>query len=369
MNSSKRFYIGLDAKRAYHNATGLGVYSRSIISALEQFFPNLTLILFNPIRKSSFKFNHKEINPSHFISKHFHSFWRSFLWQVSHQYDIHIYHGLSGELPFNMPSNIKKVVTIHDLLFERFPSDYPFFDRFMYRIKTKYACKTADVIIAISEATKKDLVDFYKIRKEKIVVIGLPFTQKTISIKKAFEFNRPFIICISSFIPRKNQENLIIAFEKIAHNLDFDLILVGKPSGKYFKKIQNRIQKSPVSNRIHLLSMLEDFEIGWLYKNALFSVYPSLYEGFGIPILESISYDCPILASRIQSTEEISDMVPLFFNPNSVEDLAEKINYLYKNIDAFRTNTRIQRPEILKKYSDKHIANSLFNVYEELTNS
>jgi glycosyltransferase involved in cell wall biosynthesis len=239
----------------------------------------------------------------------------------------------------------------------------------MYRIKTKYACKTADVIIAISEATKKDLVDFYKIRKEKIVVIGLPFTQKTISIKKAFEFNRPFIICISSFIPRKNQENLIIAFEKIAHNLDFDLILVGKPSGKYFKKIQNRIQKSPVSNRIHLLSMLEDFEIGWLYKNALFSVYPSLYEGFGIPVLESISYDCPILASQIQSTKEISDMVPLFFNPNSVEDLAEKINYLYKNIDAFRTNTRIQRPEILKKYSDKHIANSLFNVYEELTNS
>jgi glycosyltransferase involved in cell wall biosynthesis len=362
----KTFNIGLDAKRAYHNKTGLGVYSRSIIAALEQYYPKLTLILFNPKKSSSFQFNHQEITPNHFISKRFHSFWRSFLWSESHKQKMDLFHGLSAELPFNMPPAIKKVVTIHDLLFERFPSDYPFFDRFMYRLKAKYACKTADIIIAVSEATKKDLIDFYKIQSEKIVVIGIPFAQKSITIKKAIDISKPFVICIASFIPRKNQENLVVAFEKIASIVDFDLILVGNPRGTYFRKVQKLIQQSNVSNRIHLLSQLEDKQIAWLYTNALFSVYPSHYEGFGIPVLESISYKCPVLASQIQSTEEISYDVPLFFNPNSTDDLAEKMEYIYMNLDAFKTKTQTHRIEILEKYSDKKIADSLYNRYSQL---
>jgi glycosyltransferase involved in cell wall biosynthesis len=277
-----------------------------------------------------------------------------------------LFHGLSAELPFNMPPAIKKVVTIHDLLFERFPSDYPFFDRFMYRLKAKYACKTADIIIAVSEATKKDLIDFYKIQSEKIVVIGIPFAQKSITIKKAIDISKPFVICIASFIPRKNQENLVVAFEKIASIVDFDLILVGNPRGTYFRKVQKLIKQSNVSNRIHLLSQLEDKQIAWLYTNALFSVYPSHYEGFGIPVLESISYKCPVLASQIQSTEEISYDVPLFFNPNSTDDLAEKMEYIYMNLDAFKTKTQTHRIEILEKYSDKKIADSLYNRYSQL---
>jgi glycosyltransferase involved in cell wall biosynthesis len=257
-------------------------------------------------------------------------------------------------------------VTIHDLLFERFPSDYPFFDRFMYRLKAKYACKTADIIIAVSEATKKDLIDFYKIKSEKIVVIGIPFAQKSITIKKAIDISKPFVICIASFIPRKNQENLVVAFEKIASIVDFDLILVGNPRGTYFRKVQKLIKQSNVSNRIHLLSQLEDSKIAWLYTNALFSVYPSHYEGFGIPVLESISYKCPVLASQIQSTEEISYDVPLFFNPNSTDDLAEKMEYIYMNLDAFKTKTQTHRIEILEKYSDKKIADSLYNRYSQL---
>jgi glycosyltransferase involved in cell wall biosynthesis len=364
----KSFNIGFDAKRAYHNKTGLGVYSRSIIAALEQFYPKLTLILFNPKKTTSFQFNHQEITPNHFISKRFHSFWRSFLWTESHKQKIDLFHGLSAELPFNMPTTIKKVVTIHDLLFERFPSDYPFFDRFMYRLKAKYACNTADIIIAVSEATKKDLIDFYKIQSEKIIVIGIPFAQKNLTIKKTIDISKPFIVCIASFIPRKNQENLVLAFEKIASVVDFDLILVGNPRGPYFKKVQKLIQKSNISNRIHLLSQLEDNQIAWLYTNALFSVYPSHYEGFGIPVLESISYQCPVLASKIQSTVEISHEVPLFFNSKSVEDFAEKMRFLYENLESFKTNTINNRSEILKKYSDKNIADSLFKLYQQLLN-
>lgn len=367
IEKNRIFKIGLDAKRAFHNNTGLGVYSRSIINSLEKFHANnLTLLLINPKKSYYFKFNHIEINPKHFVSKFLHSIWRSFLWSDQLKGHMDLYHGLSGELPFNLPAEIKKVVTIHDLLFERFPKDYPFLERFFYRIKAKYACKNADAIIAVSEATKKDIIDFYKIPAEKIWVIGIPFSQIKVEPKAITEINNPFILCVASFLPRKNQENLVIAFEKIAKNVNFDLILIGRPKGEYYKKVKKKIDSSPFTNRIHILSHLDDNQMAWLYSNAIFSVYPSLYEGFGIPVLESFLYNCPLLASEIQSTLEISKDVPLFFKSESIEDLADKMIFLYQNINQYKENTIIHQNEILAKYSDEHISHSIFKIYKNL---
>ena len=366
INSKKSFRIGMDAKRAFHNNTGLGVYSRSIINILTRFYPSINLILFNPKKTSKYQFAHQEILPQNFITKKFHSFWRTFLISSSVKNSIDIYHGLSAEMPYNLPKNIKKIVTIHDLLFERYPSDYSFFDRFMQRIKTKYACKTADKIIAVSEATKQDLIDFYKIKSDKIAVIGIPFENENKLKSQVVAIQKPFVICIASFIARKNQLTLVKAFEKIANNVDFDIVLVGNPKGRYYKKVANAIENSIYRHRIHTLSHLLASEIKWLYENALFSIYPSHYEGFGIPVLESIAHNCPLLASKIKSTEEISNNIPLFFNPNSTDDLAEKMEYIYNHLDVFKTKTQTHRIEILEKYSDKKIADILYYQYSQL---
>jgi glycosyltransferase involved in cell wall biosynthesis len=159
---------------------------------------------------------------------------------------------------------------------------------------------------------------------------------------------------------------LVKAFEKIAYKVDFDIVLVGNPKGRYYKKVANAVENSIYRHRIHTLSHLSASEIKWLYENALFSIYPSHYEGFGIPVLESIAHNCPLLASKIKSTEEISNNIPLFFNPNSTDDLAEKMEYIYMNLDAFKTKTQTHRIEILEKYSDKKIADSLYNRYSQL---
>ncbi len=366
MDSKNSLRIGMDAKRAYHNTTGLGVYSRKIIDVLTRYYPEINLFLFNPKKTSNYQFTHQEILPQNFITKKFHSFWRSFLISSSVKNSIDIYHGLSAELPYNMPKNIKKIVTIHDLLFERYPNDYSFFDRFMHRIKTKYACKAADKIIAVSEATKQDLMDFYKIKDDKIVVIGVSFEFENNEIPQAVAIQKPFVLCIASFMARKNQMTLIKAFEKIAEKVDFDMILVGNPKGNYYKKVAIAIENSNYKNRIHIISHLSASEIKWLYENALFSIYPSLYEGFGIPVLESIAHNCPLLASKIKSTEEISENIPLFFNPNSIDDLAEKMEYIYNHLNIFKTKTQNHRVEILEKYKDDKIAKLLFEAYQNL---
>src|SRR5690554_1012496 len=156
--------IGFDAKRYFHNNTGLGNYSRDLVRILSGYYPENTYYLYNtkPNIERSVLINTKhtiERLPSSFFAKKFKSIWRMAGIKKQLKKDgIHIYHGLSGEIPINLPDKIKSVVTIHDLIFMRYPHLYSFFDRKIHFWKFKYAAKHADYVIAISEQTKKDII-------------------------------------------------------------------------------------------------------------------------------------------------------------------------------------------------------------------
>jgi glycosyltransferase involved in cell wall biosynthesis len=310
------FKLGLDAKRAFNNHSGLGVYSRSLIEYLEKNIPNLDIILFTPKKKiwtSSLLT----------VTNIFGALWRTFfIYFDLVKYKIDVYHGLAGELPFFIPSSVKKVVTIHDLLFLQFPNDYPWIDRLIYNIKAKYACKHADSIIAVSEVTKKNIIDFYNISPEKISVIP-----NTAPILPNFSDEKPhpqdYIICISSFLGRKNQDILVKAFERIADQVSFDLIFIG--SGKRLAEIKNLASNSKYNSRIKFLTGLNDSKKTNYLKHCLFSVYPSQGEGFGIPILESFQMNKPIILSDTPIHREVAADGGLYFILNSIEDLAEKM--------------------------------------------
>ena len=167
--------IGFDAKRAYHNGTGLGHYSRTLIRSLAEYFPQDEYFLFNPKPSELFKLNGKNIHevlPSKLLHKTLSSVWRStWIKNDLEKLDIDIYHGLSNEIPLDIhKTGIKSVVTIHDVIFERFPEQYSKIDVEIYKRKFKYACDHADKVIAISEQTKKDIMEFYKTPEEKITV-------------------------------------------------------------------------------------------------------------------------------------------------------------------------------------------------------
>ena len=211
--------IGFDAKRAFNNHSGLGVYSRELISAVQRLLPESMLILFSPkIKKDIFSITENSRLRIENSSLGF--LWRSCLIYFDiKKSNLNVYHGLAGELPFWIPKGVKKIVTIHDVLFERFPDDYPWIDRKIYAWKAKYACKTADRIIAVSEATKRDLIDFYQINESKIKVIsvGINFNVK-LDTKRPYPRN--YMVCISSFLPRKNQSLLIDSFQMVVEKMD-----------------------------------------------------------------------------------------------------------------------------------------------------
>jgi glycosyltransferase involved in cell wall biosynthesis len=172
--------IAFDAKRAFLNYSGLGNYARTLVKSLHEYYPENKYTLFTP-RKSDNEFqqyissqsNISIEEPLSFIDKKLRSRWRSYgITELLNDKHINVYHGLSNELPFNI-SNFKgkKIVTIHDLIFLRYPKLYPFIDAQIYNKKFRHACDIADVIIAISEETKRDIEKYYFIPSEKIKVI------------------------------------------------------------------------------------------------------------------------------------------------------------------------------------------------------
>ncbi len=163
--------IGFDAKRAFSNLTGLGNYSRSVINSISSIIPTSEIYLFNPNKKNIIfhpsQKNIKIVQPNKFINR---KYWRlKGLNKEINSLNIDIYHGLSNELPIGLKT--KSIVTIHDLLFLKYPNFYNFIDRKIYAFKSKMACNKADKIIATSLQTKKDIVKYFNIDSEKITVI------------------------------------------------------------------------------------------------------------------------------------------------------------------------------------------------------
>ena len=170
--------IGFDAKRAFNNFTGLGNYSRTLIETLAHFYPENTYHLFTPNLNTNPRIAAFSKNPS--LKIHTPSFpfnkisplWRSyFINKDILSSGVQIFHGLSHELPIGLSKKIKQVVTVHDLIQERYPQYYTAIDRKIFTLKLKQACHQADIIVAISEQTKRDIIEFLKIDAEKIQVI------------------------------------------------------------------------------------------------------------------------------------------------------------------------------------------------------
>lgn len=174
MHQNKFMRIGFDAKRAFLNASGLGNYSRNMISYLTKQFPENEYFMFTP--KTSDRFDFIKDNAARTILPQttFHrtctSYWRTYsLTGELSKYNLDLYHGLSNEVPYNIVhSDVKSVVTIHDLIFLRLPKLYKRIDRNIYEKKFRYACANADKIIAISEQTKRDIIDFLEPMKVKL---------------------------------------------------------------------------------------------------------------------------------------------------------------------------------------------------------
>ena len=330
--------IGFDAKRAFQNRTGLGNYSRMLICGLAQQHQDVRSFLYAPVMSGEYKgyfsgyANISTRQPSG-MDRHFPNLWRRYGVSVHLRGDkVDIFHGLSHELPHGIPRSIKKVVTMHDLIVWRYPQYYSAFDRRVHRIKQRHACRIADVVIAISQQTKSDLIKYMHVPEAKIRVLyqscdnifWKPVSeQDKASVREAYSLPERYVICVGSIEERKNQQAAIKALAELP--ADLHLVIVGRPHGSYYHTIQSEIKRNRLTDRVHIITNADFEDFPALYANAVASVYVSQFEGFGIPIVESMCCDVPVVTSNLSSMPEAGGDAALYADPNNPHEIAQQL--------------------------------------------
>ncbi|HEY9197395.1 MAG TPA: glycosyltransferase family 1 protein [Mucilaginibacter sp.] len=371
--------IGFDAKRAFYNNTGLGNYSRWLVKALAYFHPENSYFLYTPKAKINSRLDFL----SHYrniLTKTPQSRWFTFWWRSKGvvkdllRDGIQLYHGLSHELPSGIgQSGICTVVTIHDLIFLRYPEQFGWLNCRIYLAKVKHACKTADKIIAISKKTKADLVELLQIDASKIEVVyqgcdvAFDVTQtaaQKAAVKSKYNLPDKFILNVGTIEERKN---LLLAARalKYTHN-DIPLIVVGKPT-KYTNEVKAYLLTNNLSDRVVFLTDITFDDLPAIYQQASVFVYPSRYEGFGIPVLEALNSGVPVIAATGSCLEEAGGPNSRYIHPDDAEGLA-------REIDIVTTDENIRQTMIEKGlehaalFNDDKLALQLQHLYINILN-
>ena len=380
--------IGFDAKRAYHNNTGLGHYSRTLINLLLDYYPEHQYYLFNPKKSSKYQLdraNLHEVLPSAFPDTLITAAWRSsWVKKDLKRLDIDIYHGLSHEVPIGIKkTGIKSVVTIHDLIPEHYPEQYNPIDVKIYRTKFRYACEQADKIIAISEQTRQDIIDFYKIPGEKIDICWQSCSplfsvrateEEKKRISKKYELPPEFFLSVGSIVDRKNLLNVCKAFFLLRNDLDIPLVVIGN-GGKYKQKVKDFILQHDLEKKIIFLSekteaktdpgYLSTPDLSVIYQLAIAMIYPSFYEGFGAPVLEALWSQLPVITSNVSCLPEVGGPGAYCVDPNSAEDLAEAIQRVYTD-KALVSDMIAKGIQHTQEFTPEKYAASVMDVYKSL---
>ena len=366
--------IGYEAKRIFHNRTGLGNYGRNMIRLLTEYDPSKKFFLFNTkkskLEKEVLKENATVIYPEGFW-KFFPSFWRLFGQRKQiESLKLDVYHGLSGEVPIQFKtSNIPKVVTIHDLIFLSHPHFYKIWDRIIYKLKFKYAIKKATHVIAISEQTKWDIMNFFKVGAEKITVVyqgcndafKKEYDAKSIKSTK-IKFNLPneYILNVGTIQTRKNALTLVKAIKGTSYHL----VLVGSEK-KYAKKLFQYIKKNRLENQVTLISNINTQELAITYQHATVFCYPSVCEGFGIPIIEAMFSRIPVIVTNGGCFPEAAGPDAIYVEPYDIAQIRDKLHWIYAHPEE-RKLLAEKGYQYVQRFSDKHVSSRLNQLYKSV---
>lgn len=266
------------------------------------------------------------------------------LWQTTGQLkpdinQIEVFHAWEWQLP--PLKKLPLVVTIHDLAYKLFPetahpSVISHYDRLLGEIESNQQIR----VIAVSQTTKQDILKLTRIEESRVHVVyeSLPVESEIVPSAEMlamtqFEFPKPFLLFVGTTEPRKNLTNIIQAWESVKD--DFDLVIAGSVGWDEFK----------LKPGMHVLGYVPDEKLAALYRTAHALVYPSLYEGFGLPILEAYFHGCPVITSNTSSMSEIAGQPARLVNPENAAEIAEGI----LSIEAADTKARQKRQQDMRQ--------------------
>lgn len=368
--------IGFDAKRLFFNGSGLGSYSRSSVENLCRYFPKNNYTLFSPKKGNPQNFNtdlcDNIIYPTG-IASIAPSIWRSFACSGSiKKSGIDIYHGLSNEIPLDINrANLKSVVTIHDLIFIRFPELYKPIDRKLYIEKYGISCRIADHIIAISNQTKDDIVNFLEIDPEKISVVyqgcspiyyNKSTEEQKNELRKKYQLPNQFILSVGTIEKRKN---VMLTLQAIVEGkIDINIVICGRRT-PYVDIIMAYAQNNSIANKITLIHNILTPELPTLYQMSIATVYTSIFEGFGIPIIESLNSGVPVITSQGGVFPETGGDACLYVDSHNTESMINALQRILSDVEL-RLSLAEKGYKHVEKFREEQTALKMMAVYNKL---
>jgi glycosyltransferase involved in cell wall biosynthesis len=366
--------VGFDGKRVFHNATGLGNYSRDVLRILHRLRPEHSFVAYTP-RPGKLPFElaggrFEVRGPRTALGRALPSLWRTRGIVSDLRRDgIDLFHGLSNELPSGIEkSGIASVVTVHDLIFERFPELYPPIDRRIYAAKARSAARRAGVIVAVSEQTARDLVDLYGVDRARIRVVyqtcheafRTPVPQDRLdAVARKYELPPRFLLAVGTIERRKN---LLLALRALTGLPGVLLVAVGRPT-PYAEELILFARANGLADRVRLLSGVSTPDLAAMYRLATLAIYPSLFEGFGIPIVEALSSGTPVVTTAGGCFAEAGGPGSAYVDPHDDGALRATLARLLDD-DAARARMREEGLRHAARFSDEVIADGLWAAYE-----
>ena len=280
---------------------------------------------------------------------------------LSKHYEPDIIHETYYNGIIRTKTGTKKIITVYDMIHELFPDQFPKKDK-TSELK-KFAVTKADHIICISKNTQKDLVDIFNIDIKKTSVIYLGFSLTTAKINEPQGFRKPYLLYVGSRNGYKNFIRFVKAYAAPKIKNSFNLVMFG--GGRLNDQELSLFDKLKIPRDSLQQVSGDDAELAGYYKNASLFIYPSLYEGFGIPPLEAMNFGCPVACSNTSSIPEIVGNAAILFNPYSVDSMRDSIISILYN-DKIKSSLILKGFKQVKKFSWKKCATETYKVYKNL---
>ena len=371
--------LAFDAKRFTHNGTGLGNYSRFLLKALAETYPEHDYRLYTPSlgRPDLYRplMAHSRLRlctPQSAWSRSLQSVWRSVgMLSEAERGGADIFHGLSNELPYSIHRKIPTLLTVHDLIYVRYPEFYKTIDRWIYKRKYRKSAERADRIVAISQATKRDLVDFFDIQPDKIEVVyqgcDPSFAQVCDAdvprVRELYDLPSDYILFVGSIEDRKNLALIVEALSMMPLS-DLHLVAIGRYT-PYSDLVREKVRKLHLEDRVHIYHSIPFTHLPAIYRGAQVFCYPSKFEGFGIPIVEALSCGIPVVAATGSCLREAGGPAQFYTDPEDPAMLATLLEAAVCDTSKREDMIRGGR-EHIQAFLPQRIASDMMAVYRSL---
>ncbi len=364
LDNQKNMKVGIDGRYAEENLLGIGNYIKNL--AQDYYKKGIKCIIFYS-KEPKYKIKGSKSIVLNISNRYlFEQFYIPFALK---KHKVDIYHA-TGNTGVPIFSSLPVVLTIHDIIPMSFKdyfkfSRFPFLSKNLYKLNLFISCYKAKKIISVSKFVKKEIIKKIRIPENKIKVIYsgiIPLVQGELP---SILIGKKYILNHGGIDIRKNLEKLIKSFYKAYPKIsNYKLVITGS-NPRLEKKLKSLVKKINLEKSVIFMGYVSDKTLGSILKNAKCICYPSLSEGFGMPVLEGFAANVPVISSNVSSIPEIAEDAALLINPNSINQISKAIVKIISDVNLSKNLIRKGR-EVIKKYSWSKSAQETLNIYTEI---